>query len=82
MNEIITTAEEIRDLIKLCLKQGLINDIDLSEDIIKEFNNQYSDNGGQHWDFMRLTSCILRAGYTLGQRAERARKNNKGVNNK
>lgn len=79
MKGIAFKPEEIKEITGLCIKRGLTSDIELSQSIIEEFDKQHTKSSCTRWDNAVLISCILRAGYTLGQRAQRAkaRGNNK-----
>ncbi len=50
----------------------------VSGDFSQEIAKQHTSGGDPFWNYRVMIGCILRSGYILGQRAERAKKNNKG----
>lgn len=72
-NKIIIDDEQTARLLSLAFNFGTISDIHTARGI---YTASIQQNGGgiNDWAHYRALSCILRIGYILGQRAERARR--------
>lgn len=73
LTKIETTPQELKEATELSYKYGILYDIEFARAIEAELYPKCPHDASRD-NHLRTIGCILRAGYILGQRAERARK--------